>query len=154
MRRTLKIETHQPLESLAERINWNRFPRKILARRSAVWRALCQSWFAHYIPKGARVLEVGAGYCEFINNISAEQSVAVDLNRESRLYASPGVVAHEIAAERLGEVIPLAHFDAAFMSNFLDHCPTREQVLAVLRAVYNALKPGGRVLILGPNFRC
>ncbi len=153
MTRTLDIETREPLEALVDRIYRNRVPREILARRSAVWRVLCQSWFARYIPEGASVLEVAAGYCEFINNTSAEQRVAVDLNRETRLYASPGVIVHEIAAERLGEVIPLAHFDAAFMSNFLDHCPTREQVLAALRAVYNALKPGGRVLILGPNSR-
>jgi hypothetical protein len=61
---------------------------------------------------------------------------------------------HEIAAERLCDVVPPSHFDAAFMSNFLEHCRTREQVLDVLRAVWIALKPGGRVLILGPNFRC
>jgi SAM-dependent methyltransferase len=153
MTRTLEIETREPLEALVDRIYRNRFPREILARRSAVWRVLCQSWFARYIPEGASVLEVAAGYCEFINNTSAEQRVAVDLNRETRLYASPDVTVHEIAAERLCEVVPRDHFDAAFMSNFLEHCRTREQVLDVLRAVWTALKPGGRVLILGPNFR-
>jgi SAM-dependent methyltransferase len=153
MTRTLEVETDRPLESLVDRIYRNRFPQEILARRSAVWRVLCQSWLARYIPRGARILEVAAGYCEFINNIPADERVAVDLNPETRLYAAPDVVVHEIAAERLGEVIPPAHFDAAFMSNFLEHCRTREQVLAVLRAVATVLKPGGRVLILGPNFR-
>ena len=85
MTRTLEIETREPLEALVDRIYRNRFPREILARRSAVWRVFCQSWFAHYIPKGAHVLEVAAGYCVFINNTSAEQRVAVDLNRETRL---------------------------------------------------------------------
>ncbi len=154
MTRTLEIETREPLEALVDRIYRNRFPREILARRSAVWRVLCQSWFARYIPEGASVLEVAAGYCEFINNIPAHERVAVDLNPETRLHAAPDVTVHEIAAERLCEVVPPAHFDAAFMSNFLEHCRTREQVLDVLRAVWTALKPGGRVLILGPNFRC
>jgi SAM-dependent methyltransferase len=153
MTRTLEVETDRPLESLVDRIYRNRFPQEILARRSAVWRVLCQSWLARYIPRGARILEVAAGYCEFINNIPADERVAVDLNPETRLCAAPDVVVHEIDAERLGEVIPPAHFDAAFMSNFLEHCRTREQVLAVLRAVATVLKPGGRVLILGPNFR-
>jgi SAM-dependent methyltransferase len=153
MTRTLEIETREPLEALVDRIYRNRFPREILARRSAVWRVLCRSWFARYIPEGASVLEVAAGYCEFINNIPANGRVAVDLNPETRLHAAPDVTVHEIAAERLCEVIPRDHFDAAFMSNFLEHCRTREQVLDVLRAVWTALKPGGRVLILGPNFR-
>ncbi len=154
MTRTLDIETREPLEALVDRIYRNRFPREILARRSAVWRVLSQSWFARYIPEGASVLEVAAGCCEFINNIPAHERVAVDLNPETRLHAAPDVTVHEIAAERLCKVVPQAHFDAAFMSNFLEHCRTREQVLDVLRAVWTALKPGGRVLILGPNFRC
>ena len=154
MTRTPELDTARPLESLVDRIYRNRFPQEVLARRSAVWRVLCDSWFAHYIPPGARVLEVAAGYCEFINNIRADERVAVDLNPETRLYAAPAVVVHEIAAERLAEVVPLLHFDTVFMSNFLEHCRTREQVLAVLRQVSAALKAGGRLLILGPNFRC
>jgi SAM-dependent methyltransferase len=153
MTRTLEIETNEPLEALVDRIYRNRFPQETLARRSAVWRVLCRSWFAHYVPQRASVLEVAAGYCEFINNIPAHERVAVDLNAETRLHAAPDVVVHEIAAERLREVVPVAHFDAAFMSNFLEHCRTREQVLDVLRAVWTVLKPGGRLLILGPNFR-
>jgi SAM-dependent methyltransferase len=96
---------------------------------------------------------VAAGYCEFINNIAAKERVAVDLNPETRYHAGPGVIFHEIAAERLDEVVPADHFDAAFMSNFLEHCRTREQVLDVFRAVRGALRPGGRILVLGPNFR-
>jgi len=154
MTRTLELDMDRPLEAHVDRIYRNRFPREVLARRSAVWRVLCDSWFARYIPPEATVLEVAAGYCEFINNIRAAERVAVDLNPETRLYAAPDVVVHEIAAERLAEAVPLGHFDAAFMSNFLEHCRTREQVLGVLQAVSKALKPSGRVLILGPNFRC
>ena len=135
MTRTLDIETREPLEALVDRIYRNRFPREILARRSAVWRVLSQSWFARYIPEGASVLEVAAGCCEFINNIPAHERVAVDLNPETRLHAAPDVTVHEIAAERLCKVVPQAHFDAAFMSNFLEHCRTREQVLDVLRGL-------------------
>jgi SAM-dependent methyltransferase len=154
MPRAPSVEADALLESLVDRIYRNRFPQEILARRSAVWQVLCRSWLARYIPPGARVLEVAAGYCEFINNIPAGERVVVDLNPETRRHAAPDVVVHEIAAERLGEVVPPAQFDTVFMSNFLEHCRTREQVLAVLRAVATALKPGGRVLVLGPNFRC
>jgi SAM-dependent methyltransferase len=153
MTRTLAAEADAPLESLADRIYRNRFPREVLARRAATWKILCDSWFSRYIPADGRVLEVAAGYCEFINNIAAKERVAVDLNPETRYHAGPGVIFHEIAAERLDDVVPADHFDAAFMSNFLEHCRTREQVLDVFRAVRGALRPGGRILVLGPNFR-
>ena len=61
MTRTLAIEAEEPLESLVDRIYRNRFPREVLARRSAVWRVLCDSWFSRYIPADGRVLEVAAG---------------------------------------------------------------------------------------------
>lgn len=153
MTRTHAVRAAAPLESMVDRIYRNRFPEEVLARRSAIWKILCDGWFSRYVPADGRVLEVAAGYCEFINNITAAERVAVDLNPETRHHAGPGVEVHEIAAERLDEVVPGGSFDAAFMSNFLEHCRTREQVLEVLGAVFSALKPGGRVLILGPNFR-
>jgi len=140
------------LESAIESLYRHRFPPEMLARRAAVWKVLCGSWFGRYIPANARVLEVGAGYCEFINNIAATEKVVVDLNPETKDFAAPGVLVHRIAAERLNEVVNADYFDTVFMSNFLEHCRTRDQILAILTASYLALKPGGRVLILGPNF--
>lgn len=141
------------LDTSIENLYRHRFPREMLDRRVAVWRVLCSSWFARYIPPNARVLEVAAGYCEFINNIEAAEKVAVDLNPETKDFAGPDVTVHEVAAECLASVIRPGTFDTVFMSNFLEHCRTRDQVLDVLRACSGALKPGGRLLILGPNFR-
>src|SRR5690348_5702241 len=39
--------------------------------RQRMWRVLCKSYFQRYVSASATVLEVGAGYCEFINNIKA-----------------------------------------------------------------------------------
>ncbi len=142
------------LESTVEQLYRHRFPDRVRAQRAAVWKVLCRQWFARYIPKQARLLEVAAGYCEFINNVEAGERVAVDLNPETRKFAAPGVVVHETAAETLGDKVPANYFDTVFMSNFLEHCRSRDSVLAVLRAVAAVLKPNGRVLILGPNFRC
>lgn len=141
------------LETAVDRLYRNRFPPEVLARRQAVWKTLCRSWFQRYVPSEARVLEIAPGYCEFINNIRAAERVAVDLNPETRNHAAPDVVVHECAAERLGEQVPPSHFDVAFMSNFLEHCRSRDQMLSVLHAVRLSLKPGGRLMILGPNFR-
>lgn len=130
-----------------------RFPDEVLKRRDAVWKVLCREWFSRYIPANAAVLEVAAGYCEFINNVAAAERVAVDLNPDTARYAAPEVVVHKAPAEEIADILPHEHFDTAFMSNFLEHCRTREQVLEVLRAVRAVLRPGGRLLILGPNYR-
>ena len=99
------------------------------------------------------MLDIGAGYCEFINNVRAAERVAIDRNPDVRRHAANGVRVHEVAAERLPEVLPVDHFDVAFASNFLEHCRSRDEMLAVLRAVRAVLKPAGRFMILGPNFR-
>src|SRR5580700_7673863 len=132
------------LESAVDELYRHRFPKDVRRRRDAVWKVLCRSWFSQYVPADGRVLEVAAGYCEFINNISAAERVAVDLNPETRDHAAVGVIVHQVAAENLAGILRPGYFDAAFMSNFLEHCRSRDQVLAVLRAVLKVLTPGGR----------
>jgi SAM-dependent methyltransferase len=143
----------ETLDSKLSQLYRHRFPEDIQGRRRAIWKILCTDWFERWIPPDARVVEVGAGYCEFINAVSAAEKVGIDLNPESRLRAASDVTIHLIAAERMAEVLPANHFDVVFMSNFLEHCATKNHVLDVLRAARAVLKPGGRVLILGPNFR-
>jgi SAM-dependent methyltransferase len=147
------VDTSEGLDSAVDRLYQHRFPADILARRAAVWAVLCKFWFSRYVPNDGRVIEVAAGYCEFINNIRASEKVAIDINPETIKHAAGGVTVYQVAAERIGEVVPSEYFDAAFMSNFLEHCHSRDQILAILHAVASILKPGGRFLILGPNFR-
>lgn len=143
----------ESLEASVDQIYRHRFPAEMLERRRAVWRVICSSWLTRYIPPDSRVLEVAAGYCEFINNIGASRKVAVDLNPETKSHAHPEVEVHRIAAERVTDLLPETSFDRVFMSNFLEHCRDREHLLAVLRACHRVLEPGGCILILGPNFR-
>lgn len=147
------MNTSEELDSAVDRLYQHRFPANILARRAAVWAVLCRVWFSRYIPDTACVIELGAGYCEFINNIQASEKVAVDINPETINHAASGVTVYQVSAERVGEVVPSSFFDAAFMSNFLEHCHSRNQILAIFHAVASILKPGARFLILGPNFR-
>ena len=54
-----------PLEATVDRLYRNRFLPTMLERRNDVRKILCRSWFSHYIPQDAAVLEIGAGDCEF-----------------------------------------------------------------------------------------
>ena len=69
------------------------------------------------------VVDVGAGYCEFINNIRAGRKIAVDLNPRVREFAQPDVAGHQRELHRARLDADDASADVVFMSNFLEHLP-------------------------------
>jgi hypothetical protein len=77
----------QRSERLTEQYNL-RFSSSLLYRQR-VWKILCNDFFARYIPRESAVLDLGAGWGEFINNIDAAEKYALDLNidAESRVSA-------------------------------------------------------------------
>jgi ubiquinone/menaquinone biosynthesis C-methylase UbiE len=119
--------------------------------RQGMWQALCAHFFQKYIPVGSRVVEVGAGYCEFINHIQAAEKMAVDLNPEMVTYANPDV--RTVLSDTSSiPAISDGWADFAFASNFFEHLD-HEHILATLREVRRILKTGGQFIILQPNIR-
>ena len=57
-----------------------RFSRSELAARNRIWKIMCTDVFSKYISPDCRVVDIGAGYCEFINNIVAKEKIAIDKN--------------------------------------------------------------------------
>ncbi len=119
--------------------------------RNAMWRILCQRFFQAYVDRAATVLEVGAGHCEFINNIAAGKKVAVDLNPETARHAAPDVTVIHCASTSLAGIEDRS-VDVAFASNFFEHL-SRADILATLQELRRTLRPSGRLLILQPNIR-
>ena len=145
---------HDTTQSWLKPLYANRFPADLHEQRRQIWQRLYREWFSKFIAPGASVLEIAPGYCEFINNVEPEhERVGVDLNADSKKFAAPGVEIHVVSAENMATVLPKDHFDIVFASNFFEHCRTREALVRVLEAVHDVLKPGGRVLILGPNLK-
>lgn len=122
-----------------------------VAFRKQLWKVLCQRFFQRFIAPGDTVLEVGAGYCEFTNNIQAKRRLAVDLNPSTELYADPDVTVFQSSATDMSGV-PSGSVDVAFASNFFEHI-TRPDILAVMGEVARVLRPEGPFLILQPNIR-
>ena len=60
--------------------------------RAAVWGAIA-AHLAPWIPREAHVLEIGAGYCDWINQVQAARRVAVDVWPDVARHAGPGVEA-------------------------------------------------------------
>jgi SAM-dependent methyltransferase len=129
-----------------------RFSEEEKARKAAVWRVLCRSFFQRYVAETDTVLDIGAGYCEFINHIACRRKLAVDLSEETPAHAAPGVEVIRARSTDLG-VLADGTVDVAFASNFFEHLPDKQDLLATLAEVRRVLRPGGRCLILQPNIR-
>ena len=122
-----------------------------LAFRRQMWAVLCREFFQRHVPTDATVVEVGAGYCEFINQIHAGRKIAVDLNPDTRTYATPEVRVITSSTSHI-DGLDSGVADVVFASNFLEHL-SRQDILATLKEVRRVLKPTGRFLILQPNIR-
>ena len=123
-----------------------------IGKRNRLWRILCSDCFQKFIPEESAVLDIGAGYCEFINNIKARRKYAVDLNEDTRAFANPDVELFSCSAAHIDDLADTS-MDVVFMSNFLEHLKTKQEVLEVLSEIHRVCRVGGRVLILQPNIR-
>lgn len=141
-------ETQQQLQSIYRQ----RFPQEALANKYAIWKVLCDQFFSRYVHPDDTVVDIGAGYCEFINNIKAKRKIVVDLNPEVSQFASSGV---EVINESCTAItkLPTEEVDAVFMSNFLEHLPSKQMVLDTFTEIHRILKPDGHVVVLQPNIR-
>ncbi|MFN8525961.1 MAG: class I SAM-dependent methyltransferase [Chloroflexota bacterium] len=129
-----------------------RFPEQERAARLAMWRVLCRGFFQRYVDPSWTVLDLAAGQCEFINNITAARRIAVDANRTLPEFAATGVESIIALSTDLSTIDP-GTVDCVFTSNFFEHLPTRESLLITLSEVRKVLRPTGRLLVLQPNIR-
>ena len=121
-----------------------------VAGRGRVWRAICR-YLERYVPPRASILDLGAGYCSFINEIRCAEKHAVDIFPGFKEFAAPDVHAIVGPCWELGRFDD-GRLDVVFSSNLLEHL-SRTEVFETLREVKRVLRPGGRLLIIQPNFR-
>lgn len=89
------------MESNLSKLYRERFDAGEISKRNRLWRVLCTAFFQKFIPEDSIVLDIGAGYCEFINNIRARKKYAVDLNEDTRSFANQDVDVSICSASRL-----------------------------------------------------
>jgi SAM-dependent methyltransferase len=135
-----------------EKLYRHRFEEAELPAKLALWQVLCSDFFQRFVQANDTVVDIGAGYCEFINNIQAREKIAVDLNPRVREFAGPGVRVINESCTALAS-LPDASADVVFMSNFLEHLPSKQMVMDTLAEAKRLLRPGGRIMILQPNVR-
>lgn len=135
-----------------EKLYRHRFEEGELPRKLAIWKVLCEVYFSKFVKPADVVIDVGAGYCEFINNIRCGKRIAVDLNPRVREFAVPEV---EVRNESCTNLVSFADasIDVVFMSNFLEHLPSKQMVLDTLAEARRILRQSGRLIILQPNVK-
>lgn len=122
------------------------------AYRLKIWRTLIHSYFSQIVDLGGFVLDLGCGYGVFINQLSARQRYAMDLNprtaslldKEVRFFQQDCSTRWPLNDDSL---------DVVFTSNFFEHLPDKSSLERTLREVWRCLKPGGVIVAMGPNVR-
>ncbi len=120
-------------------------------RREIVWRTLCSSFFNRMIRSDFHVLELGAGYGHFINNVPCKTKSAIDQWPKMLDYLHPNVNGHVGSVTDLS-FLPDCSVDFAFASNLFEHL-TQPDFALTLKELRKKLKPGGSLNILQPNYR-
>ena len=121
-----------------------------LPERRAVWREIVR-YVARDLGPVEQLLELGAGYCDFVNQYPAKRKIAFDLNPLMQPFAGPGVDWREADARRVHE-LGADSLDLVFASNFFEHLDA-DAGREVLDGCRTALKPGGRIALIQPNHR-
>jgi len=125
---------------------------KDVDKRDVMWKVLCKDYFQKFIDKKDTVLDLGAGYCEFINNINCGQKIAVDLNKKTRDKANKDVKVYLSLSTNLPKQLT-NKVDVVFTSNFFEHLDSKNELIDTLKEIHRVLKPGGKLMILQPNIR-
>jgi len=118
-------------------------------KRQAVWDEIAR-YIHRRMGSPASVLDPAAGRGEFIRAVPAASRWAVDAVSHDQ-SAMPGVKV--IISDIMDANLPAEYFDGVFVSNFLEHLPDQDSVARLLHKLAASMRPGGRVAIIGPNFR-
>jgi SAM-dependent methyltransferase len=142
------IKEPRELQSIYER----RFTAANARYRKQLWETLCASYFQSLVPRDGTVLDLGCGYGEFINSISCAKKHAMDLNPKAAEFLAPEVAFHHNDCTQTWPV-PEKSLDVVFTSNFFEHLPDKRALKLTLLEAHRRLKPGGKLIALGPNIR-
>jgi SAM-dependent methyltransferase len=121
------------------------------AKRDTVWKALWRHYFRHHVRADDCVVDLGCGYGEFINNVTARRRIGLDMWEGIRAHLAPGV---EPVVGSVTDLDGIADdsVDFAFASNLFEHIP-QEGLVAVLAQLRAKLTKRGTLTMIQPNYR-
>lgn len=123
-----------------------------VAYRNEVWQVLVSHFFSKFIAPDAVVLDIGCGYGEFINNVHCAKKYGIDLNARARHQLKSDVEFLEQDCSAPWS-LPDNSLDVVFTSNFFEHLLSKQALADTIAQARRCLKPGGRMIAMGPNIR-
>jgi hypothetical protein len=122
------------------------------SKKQVVWNELSTWLFKHCLNDPVKILDPAGGMCEFINAVPSKEKWAIDIEEDFiNKYASKDVKI--IIGSSLDVAIPQNYFNGIYISNFLEHLKSQEEVSNLLTKMFDSLAPKGRIAIMGPNFK-
>jgi SAM-dependent methyltransferase len=118
--------------------------------RAAVWSEIAPH--VHGLMGNPQtVLDPAAGRGEFIGSIDAAERWFVDEVAYPEAESDPEVKV--VTSKIMDAELPEDHFDGVYASNFLEHLFNQEEIAQFLERMHRVMKSGGRIAIMGPNYR-
>jgi len=118
--------------------------------RNRVWKILVNEFFCKWIKSTDEILDLGCGYGEFINHAKSKVRHAMDLNPKSKSLLDKEIIFHQQDCSESWK-IDQNSLDLVFTSNFFEHLPNKEALDRTIGEIKKVLKPGGRLIAMGPN---
>ena len=118
--------------------------------RSAIWREICR-YLKRYVPEDSTVLDLGAGYGDFLLHICAEKKYGLE-SSNTLVHHWPNDVKAIIQSALDPFPINDHVISVVFASNFFEHFLI-EECQTILTEVLRVLKPGGVLIAIQPNIR-
>lgn len=141
----------ETLEATLDSVYGHRFSDVDAASKDAIWREL-GAYLQRYVPEDGAVLDLACDRGDFIRNVRARERWGTDL-RDVSGHLPGDVMFVQGNGLELTRLLPHAHFDTIFMSNYLEHLPSGDAVVEQLHVAHELARPGGRVVVLQPNIR-
>lgn len=120
-------------------------------RRDVLWRSLWRYRFNAMIQPTDCVLDLGSGYCNFINSVVARRRIAIDSWADFPVHLAPGIECKVGSVTNL-DFLDDGAVDFAFASNLFEHL-TKDEFSMVLAALRRKLSANGTLTIVQPNYR-
>lgn len=126
-----------------------RFSAEEERNRDALWAVLVRDFLRPWVPESCTVLDFGAGTGNFLRHVRAARRIAVERDEFAPPDGCEKVVSRDGVLTGVGD----ESVDRVLASNVFEHLAGPEALLASLREIRRVLRPGGRLLVLGPNWR-
>src|SRR3989344_4303112 len=134
---------------MAEYSNYGSTRFKFDRRRDIVWKEITR-YLSPELNNKNLLVELGSGYCNWINNVRAHKRIAIDKYLNPKSYCTHGV--EPIFGDFLKiKSIADNSVDTFLASNFFEHL-SKNEFKSYLEVIRKKLAPGGKIIIIQPNY--